>query len=128
MYYFYHNFSYIDDKGPRAFLDSEKGKSSTYLVGLYLTGHPSLNQLFFLEKDSKKKQRNLQKLGIGGFLVRLRGPRFKDDDMDSLEGSLIEGEKPKRKPQKRKVKNKLMETFPSYLQVRSGFFICLFIH
>lgn len=74
---------------------------------------------FVLEKDSKKKQRNLQKLGIGGFLVRLRGPRFKDEDMDSLEsgGLLLDGEKPKRKPQKRKTKNKLVETFPTYLQV-----------
>jgi hypothetical protein len=38
--------------------------------------------------------------------------------MDSLDsgGFLLDGEKPRRKPQKRKVKNKLVETFPTYLQ------------
>ncbi|ODN00515.1 Histone-lysine N-methyltransferase 2C, partial [Orchesella cincta] len=69
------------------------------------------------DKEAKKRQRSLQKLGIGGFVVRLRGPRFKDDDDMSLD-QLVEsgGDKPKRKAQRRKIKNKLVENFPVYLQ------------
>jgi hypothetical protein len=73
--------------------------------------------LFDLDKDSKKRHRNLQKLGIGGFLVRLRAPRYKDEDHDGSDLSTLDGDKPKRKPQRRKMKNKLVETFPIYLQV-----------
>lgn len=97
----------------------------------------------------RKRQRNLQKLGIfninqlfhflfnlfmigiGGFLVRVRGIRgtVDNDDVDMLPGQttptgidppisqpLIEGDKPRRKPVKRKVKTKLSDSFPSYLQ------------
>ena len=70
----------------------------------------------------RKRQRNLQKLGIGGFLVRLRGPRKdKDDDIEAenkpSEGNLtINEEKPRRKVQRRKPKTKLSECFPQYMQ------------
>ncbi|KAG8236510.1 hypothetical protein J437_LFUL012796, partial [Ladona fulva] len=94
----------------------------------------------------KKRQRNLQKLGIGGFVARLRGTRKDKDDEAAVEGeggtaaggsgsaastptgtpasgtpgiSTPDGkeDKPtKRKPQRRKPKNKLMESYPSYLQ------------
>ncbi|CAG7629500.1 unnamed protein product [Allacma fusca] len=70
------------------------------------------------EKDkesAKKKQRNLHKLGIGGFFVRMRGPRFKDDDEPENQSSQ-DGEKPKRKQARKKIKNKIVESFPSYLQ------------
>lgn len=78
----------------------------------------------------RKRQRNLQKLGIGGFLVRMRGIRSgqDNDDIDTLPGQSnpqsgelatplpVEGEKPRRKPIRRKPKSKLAETFPAYLQ------------
>ncbi|XP_050308382.1 histone-lysine N-methyltransferase 2C-like isoform X2 [Anthonomus grandis grandis] len=79
----------------------------------------------------RKRQRNLQKLGIGGFLVRMRGFKSgqENDDIDTLpgqsaanEGSLTlttplpDGDKPKKKPIRRKPKSKLSETFPPYLQ------------
>lgn len=78
----------------------------------------------------RKRQRNLQKLGIGGFLVRVRGIRSVDnDDIDTLPGQQTSssdipqplltgdgGDKPRRKPVRRKMKSKLAETFPPYLQ------------
>ncbi|KAL3280233.1 hypothetical protein HHI36_017729 [Cryptolaemus montrouzieri] len=80
----------------------------------------------------RKRQRNLQKMGIGGFLVRVRGTRGgqENDDIDILPGQSNlpgiepstsmsvgpDGEKPKRKPIRRKPKSKLSETFPAYLQ------------
>lgn len=78
----------------------------------------------------RKRQRNLQKLGIGGFLVRMRGIRSgqDNDDIDTLPGQSnpqggdlaaplpADGEKPRRKPIRRKPKSKLTETFPAYLQ------------
>ena len=88
----------------------------------------------------KKRQRNLQKLGIGGFQVRRPWARVKDkeeDANDTAEVLLKDGastaatatgpggqpsldldmmNKPKRKPQRRKPKNKLVETYPTYLQ------------
>lgn len=79
----------------------------------------------------RKRQRNLQKLGIGGFLVRARGTRGgqENDDAD-VSGQTTpttetpstsvptteSGDKPKRKPIRRKIKSKLAETFPPYLQ------------
>lgn len=56
----------------------------------------------------RKRQRNLQKLGIGGFLVRMRGIRNgqDNDDIDTLPGQSnpqdvapampAEGDKPRR--------------------------------
>lgn len=69
-------------------------------------------------------------LGIGGFLVRVRGIRGGQDtdDVDMLPGQttptldppstpmLTETDKPRRKPVRRKIKSKLAETFPPYLQ------------
>lgn len=65
--------------------------------------------------EERKRQK---KLGIGGFVVRgPRGPRFKDEEDLSLDPP-EPGEKPKRKAQRRKAnKNKLVESFPVYLQV-----------
>ncbi|KAF6206908.1 hypothetical protein GE061_018144 [Apolygus lucorum] len=62
----------------------------------------------------RKKQRNLQKLGIGGFsAVKMRSSRFKDDE----EGLNTFGEdKPRRKPRCTKKRSKLAESYPSYLQ------------
>ena len=61
----------------------------------------------------------------------MRGPRFKDDDeIMEYQGSVNDPDKPKKKAPRRKIKNKLVETFPSYLQVRTKFselsyFFCL---
>lgn len=65
----------------------------------------------------RKRQRNLQKLGIGGFHVRLRGMR-KDKDDEAPDEMTIIGmdDKPRRKPQRRKPKTKLSECFPLYMQ------------
>lgn len=71
----------------------------------------------------KKRQRNLQKLGIGGFNVRNRtfrkdGPN-KDDGDDNMEQSLLhynDSTDKKKKTIRRKPKSKLTETYPSYLQ------------
>lgn len=61
----------------------------------------------------KKRQRNLQKLGIGGFSVRNRAVRTTKNDEEPSNM----GEDPKKKkPNRRKQKNKLIETYPSYLQ------------
>lgn len=77
----------------------------------------------------RKRQRNLQKLGIGGFLVRVRGIKAgqDNDDVDMLPGQNTpssetvapitpESEKPRRKPARRKPRSKLTESFPPYLQ------------
>lgn len=74
----------------------------------------------------KKRQRNLQKLGIGGFVVRNRAVRKDgaaregdgDDVTDSL-GLQFGAESytdKKRKPVRKKTKGKLADTYPSYLQ------------
>ncbi|XP_046742436.1 histone-lysine N-methyltransferase 2C-like isoform X3 [Diprion similis] len=69
----------------------------------------------------RKRQRNLQKLGIGGFVVRLRGTRKdKEEEGDgekTSDGLLgIAEDKPRKKPQRRKPKPKLSECFPLYMQ------------
>ncbi|CAB3379589.1 Hypothetical predicted protein [Cloeon dipterum] len=94
----------------------------------------------------RKRTRNLNKLGIGGFSVRTRILKPKDEDVfaeslsgngfsPSMEPNLSHAtsvysvssalltpttptgeEKPKRKPNRKKPKNKLMENFPIYLQ------------
>lgn len=62
----------------------------------------------------------MHKIGVGGFLIRLRGVRSKEDEMETTDGTntVSDGDKPKRKTLRRKVKNKLTENFPAYLQVR----------
>lgn len=62
----------------------------------------------------KKRQRNLQKLGIGGFSVRNRAVRTKEEDPQTSQASTDETKK--KKPNRRKQKNKLAETYPAYLQ------------
>lgn len=90
----------------------------------------------------KKRQRNLQKLGIGGFVVRNRTVRkddpFKDADGDDFNDSLVpqfvseqfgqfefgsdakrksaSSTDKKKKPIRKKAKSKLADTYPSYLQ------------
>lgn len=73
---------------------------------------------WYADKESKKRQRSLQKFGIGGFVVRPRGPRFKEDEDGMLDQLMNgEGDKPKRKAKRpRKPINKLVESFPVYLQ------------
>lgn len=73
----------------------------------------------------KKRQRNLQKLGIGGFVVRNRAVRkdgpSKDEHDDCLDSTLpqfttTENSDKKKKPIRKKTKSKLIDTYPSYLQ------------
>lgn len=70
----------------------------------------------------RKRQRNLQKLGIGGFVVRLRGTRKDKEEEGELEKpetnivATIGEDKPRRKVQRRKPKTKLSECFPLYMQ------------
>lgn len=75
----------------------------------------------------KKRQRNLQKLGIGGFMVRNRTVR-KDGgankDQDGGDETPADGAlhfttttaEEKKKQIRKKVKTKLADTYPSYLQ------------
>lgn len=65
----------------------------------------------------KKRQRNLQKLGIGGFNVRMRGIRKENEElyMGTLENPSLTDEK-KKKIIKKKMKSKLCESYPAYLQ------------
>lgn len=62
----------------------------------------------------KKRQRNLQKLGIGGFAVRNRAVRTTKNDEEP--SNLTNDDAKKKKPNRRKQKNKLVETYPTYLQ------------
>ncbi|XP_063696250.1 histone-lysine N-methyltransferase 2C-like isoform X2 [Culicoides brevitarsis] len=83
----------------------------------------------------KKRQRNLQKLGIGGFAVRNRNFRQKDEgeDFESMAQTMDQSNtcdvvdtptalnppdlnKNKKKQQRKKNKSKLIETYPNYLQ------------
>ena len=64
----------------------------------------------------KKRQRNLQKLGIGGFSVRNRAVRTKDEEPSTSSSQVSSDEIKKKKPNRRKQKNKLVETYPAYLQ------------
>lgn len=64
----------------------------------------------------KKRQRNLQKLGIGGFSVRNRAVRTKEEEPSTSTSHLSSDDTKKKKPNRRKQKNKLVETYPAYLQ------------
>lgn len=72
----------------------------------------------------KKRQRNLQKVGIGGFTVRnrtmksLKETLVKDelDETGQVPQIMAGLEDKKKKVAKKKIKNKLSETYPSYLQ------------
>ncbi|XP_052740662.1 histone-lysine N-methyltransferase 2C isoform X2 [Bicyclus anynana] len=66
----------------------------------------------------RKRQRNLNKLGIGGFVVRQRqNTKAQADDEKEGDGTQGSSDSPsnKRKP-RRKPRSKLMEQFPSYMQ------------
>nr|XP_034830079.1 uncharacterized protein LOC117987231 [Maniola hyperantus] len=66
----------------------------------------------------RKRQRNLNKLGIGGFVVRQRqNTKAQADDEKDGDGTQGSSDSPsnKRKP-RRKPRSKLMEQFPSYMQ------------
>lgn len=93
-------------------------------------GPPEGFSLFTTETGAivlrKKRQRNLQKVGIGGFTVRnrtmksLKETLVKDDEVQEMMGQVPQItaglEDKKKKAAKKKVKNKLIETYPSYLQ------------
>lgn len=65
----------------------------------------------------RKRVRNLQKLGIGGFVVRGRMPRAKDKDDENMQDGDGEDNKPRRKPNRwRKPKSKIAENYPNYIQ------------
>lgn len=64
----------------------------------------------------KKRQRNLQKLGIGGFSVRNRAVRTKEEEPSNSAAQMSSDDGKKKKPNRRKQKNKLVETYPAYLQ------------
>jgi len=65
----------------------------------------------------KKRQRNLQKLGIGGFSVRNRGLKKDSEETTAVDqiNSLMTMDK-KKKIIRKKQKNKLIEAYPVYLQ------------
>ncbi|XP_031333016.1 histone-lysine N-methyltransferase 2C-like isoform X3 [Photinus pyralis] len=130
--------SNLDDSTKLELIDFKDDPQDLYKEGMLWTKEdgapPEGFTLYTMESGvsvlRRKRQRNLQKLGIGGFLVRVRGIRGNpdNDDVDTLPGqnsgvlesansqSLHEGEKPRRKPVRRKPKSKLTESFPSYLQ------------
>ncbi|ALC42621.1 Lpt [Drosophila busckii] len=63
----------------------------------------------------KKRQRNLQKLGIGGFSVRNRAlKKDNDETVDQLNAMLTVDKK--KKMMRKKQKNRLIEAYPAYLQ------------
>lgn len=63
----------------------------------------------------KKRQRNLQKLGIGGFSVRNRSLKKDNDDAGDQINSILVVDK-KKKIIRKKQKNKIIEAYPAYLQ------------
>lgn len=63
----------------------------------------------------KKRQRNLQKLGIGGFSVRNRSLKKDNDDAGDQMNSILVVDK-KKKIIRKKQKNKIIEAYPTYLQ------------
>lgn len=63
----------------------------------------------------KKRQRNLQKLGIGGFSVRNRSLKKDNDDAGEQINSILVLDK-KKKIIRKKQKNKIIEAYPAYLQ------------
>lgn len=70
----------------------------------------------------KKRQRNLQKVGIGGFNVRNRTMKKDKDDFEDHGDNTTTGSNEntptdkKKKPIRKRQKNKLAETYPVYLQ------------
>lgn len=94
--------------------EKDSGPPEGFTIGTTEHGVPVLR---------KKRQRNLQKLGIGGFVVRNRAARKdgtnKDENEDTTEGTLhftTTSADQKKKQIRKKVKTKLADTYPSYLQ------------
>lgn len=121
--------SSIEDSAKLAMLGPKEDVQDIYREGMEWTKEdgppPEGFTLYSMENGStvlrRKRQRNLQRLGIGGFLVRVRGNVNKSSqDNDELEGAEdtpgdIE-KQPRKKPIRRKPKGKLAETYPPYLQ------------
>lgn len=63
----------------------------------------------------KKRQRNLQKIGIGGFSVRNRAIKKEEASNNSNNCKYTDSEK-RKKAVRRKVKSRLSESYPVYLQ------------
>ncbi|XP_004534774.1 histone-lysine N-methyltransferase 2C [Ceratitis capitata] len=63
----------------------------------------------------KKRQRNLQKIGIGGFSVRNRTVKKDESSLNSNNCSSMDPEK-RKKAVRKKVKSRLSESYPAYLQ------------
>lgn len=120
--------SSIEDSAKLAMLGPKDDVQDIYREGMEWTKEdgppPEGFTLYSMENGTtvlrRKRQRNLQRLGIGGFLVRVRGNVNKlSQDNDDLEGgdeAPVDGEKPRKKPIRRKPKGKLAETYPPYLQ------------
>ncbi|EDW01903.1 histone-lysine N-methyltransferase 2C [Drosophila grimshawi] len=64
----------------------------------------------------KKRQRNLQKLGIGGFSVRNRAIKKDNEDAADQHANALASQDKKKKIIRKKQKNKLIEAYPAYLQ------------
>lgn len=124
-----HIDSSIEDSGKLSMLGPKDDVQDIYREGMEWTKEdgppPEGFTLYSMENGStvlrRKRQRNLQRLGIGGFLVRVRGnvnkPNQENDDMEGAEEAAGDGgEKPRKKPIRRKPKGKLAETYPPYLQ------------
>ncbi|KAG5897188.1 hypothetical protein JTB14_022544 [Gonioctena quinquepunctata] len=128
----------LDDSAKLELVDVKEEPQELYKEGMFWTkedGPPPEGFTVITMENGisvlrRKRQRNLQKLGIGGFLVRMRGNRSGQDNEDidiacnqvgtnvgDLAAPLpMDGDKPRKKPIRRKPKSKLAETFPSYLQ------------
>lgn len=130
----------LDDNAKLELIDVKEEPQELYKEGMLWAKEdgppPEGFTLFTMENGMtvlrRKRQRNLQKLGIGGFFARVRGVRSGPDidDFDLLTGQSSTlpdplapppttaglDDKPRRKPIRRKPKSKLVETFPPYLQ------------
>uniref|UniRef100_A0A0K8V2M0 Histone-lysine N-methyltransferase MLL3 n=1 Tax=Bactrocera latifrons TaxID=174628 RepID=A0A0K8V2M0_BACLA len=63
----------------------------------------------------KKRQRNLQKIGIGGFSVRNRAIK-KDEASNNCNNCSYTDSEKRKKAVRKKVKSRLSESYPAYLQ------------
>ncbi|CAG0917826.1 unnamed protein product [Notodromas monacha] len=67
------------------------------------------------EAAKKRKQRSLQRYGVGGFFVKIPKSRKDKEAEQAQELMDLSDEKPKKK-RKQRAKSKLLESFPSYMQ------------
>ncbi|XP_033250386.1 histone-lysine N-methyltransferase 2C-like [Drosophila miranda] len=112
-----------DSKGDAA--TAEEAQSEKYKDGMVWDGteNPIPEGFTITTNDEgvhilrKKRQRNLQKLGIGGFSVRNRALKKDSEDTpvaDQLNAIMVMDKK--KKIIRKKQKNKLIEAYPPYLQ------------